>query len=65
VTGATGDPATPYAWAVSLARQMHGVLLTWDGVDHVAYYYGPCVRAIDQSYLVEGAMPAVGTFCTD
>jgi len=65
VTGATGDPATPYAWAVSLARQMHGVILTWDGVDHVAYYYSACVRAIDQSYLVEGAIPAVGTVCTD
>jgi pimeloyl-ACP methyl ester carboxylesterase len=65
VTGATGDPATPYAWAVSLARQMHGVLLTWDGVDHVAYYYSACVRAIDQSYLVEGALPAAGTVCTD
>ena len=65
VTGATGDPATPYAWAVSLARQMHRVLLTWDGVDHVAYYYSACVSAFDQSYLLEGALPAVGTVCTN
>jgi pimeloyl-ACP methyl ester carboxylesterase len=65
VTGATGDAATPYAWAVSLARQMHGVLVTWDGIDHVAYYYSACVRSLDQSYLVNGILPAVGTVCTD
>jgi len=32
VVGTTGDPATPYAWAVSLAKQLQrGVLLTGTG----------------------------------
>jgi hypothetical protein len=66
VTGATGDPATPYQWAQSLAAELqHGVLLTWKGDDHVAYYYSACVRAVDQAYLVGGTIPAPGTVCTD
>jgi pimeloyl-ACP methyl ester carboxylesterase len=66
VTGTTGDPATPYAWAVSLAHELqHGELVTWPGVNHVAYFYSPCVRAIDQAYLVSGTLPPTGTVCTD
>jgi len=66
VVGATGDPATPYAWAVALAKQLrHGELLSWQGTNHVAYFYSPCVRAWDQSYLVSGTLPPPGTTCTD
>jgi pimeloyl-ACP methyl ester carboxylesterase len=66
VTGATGDPATPYAWAQHLASELqHGVLLTWQGQSHVAYYYSACVRAADQAYLVAGTLPAPGTVCRD
>ncbi len=66
VTGTTGDPATPYQWAVNLAHELqHGVLVTWQGENHVAYFYSACVRAIDQAYLVSGALPATGTVCTD
>ncbi len=66
VVGTTGDPATPYAWAVDLARQLqHGELVTWQGVNHVAYFYSPCVRAIDQAYLVSGTLPPGGTTCRD
>ena len=40
VVGTTNDPATPYAWAVSVSKELsHGVLLTHDGDDHVAYFY--------------------------
>lgn len=66
VVGTTGDPVTPYAWAVALARELSGgVLLTWRGQSHVAYYYSACVRAIDQAYLVAGTLPAPGTVCSD
>jgi len=65
VVGTTGDPATPYAWAVSVAHQLaHGVLLTRDGSDHVAYFYSPCVRDDVQAYLVGGTAPPSGTTCT-
>jgi pimeloyl-ACP methyl ester carboxylesterase len=66
VTGATKDPVTPYQWAVNLAHELqHGYLLTWQGEDHVSYYYSNCVRNIDQTYLISGALPAPGMVCTD
>jgi hypothetical protein len=66
VVGTTGDPATPYVWAQRLAGELqHGVLLTWQGVSHVAYYYSACVRAAVQSYIVGGTLPAPGTVCRD
>jgi pimeloyl-ACP methyl ester carboxylesterase len=65
VVGTTGDPATPYAWAVNVAKGLaHGVLLTRDGSDHVAYFYSACVRSYVQTYLVSGVTPPVGTICT-
>jgi len=66
VVGATKDPATPYVWAQRLAAELqHGVLVTWQGENHVAYYYSGCVRAIDQAYFVAGTLPAPGTVCSD
>jgi pimeloyl-ACP methyl ester carboxylesterase len=64
VTGATKDPATPYQWAVNLSHELQrGYLLTWQGENHVAYYYSSCVRAVDQSYLVSLMLPAPGMVC--
>ncbi len=66
VVGTTGDPVTPYGWAVSLAGELHGgVLLTWQGQSHVASYYSPCVRSAADAYLVGGTLPAPATTCTD
>ena len=66
VVGATKDPATPYVWAQHLASELqHGVLVTWQGENHVAYFYSGCVRSIDQAYLLDGTLPATGTVCTD
>jgi hypothetical protein len=65
VVGTTNDPATPYAWAVSVAKELdHGVLLTHDGDDHVAYFYSACVRADVQTYLLNGQTPPPGTVCS-
>jgi hypothetical protein len=50
---------------VSVAKELdHGVLLTHDGDDHVAYFYSACVRADVQAYLVSGQTPPPGTVCT-
>ncbi len=66
VEGATGDPATPYEWAQHLAAELqHGELVTWQGMNHVSYFYSSCIRAIDQNYLVAGTLPPVGTVCRD
>jgi pimeloyl-ACP methyl ester carboxylesterase len=64
VVGTTNDPATPYAWAVNVAKELdRGVLLTRDGSDHVAYFSSECVRADVQAYLVSGQTPPPGTTC--
>jgi pimeloyl-ACP methyl ester carboxylesterase len=65
VVGTTGDPATPYAWAESLATQLEtGVLLTYDGTPHTAYRKGSaCIDSAVDSYLLDGVVPADGTRC--
>jgi hypothetical protein len=65
VVGTTRDPATPYEWSVSLARQLEsGVLVTRDGDGHTAYLSGnPCVKNVVESYLVQGNTPAADIKC--
>ncbi len=66
VIGTTRDPATPYAWSVSLAAELSkGDLLTVEGSDHVSYFYSACVRADVQTYLLDLATPPVGATCDD
>ncbi len=65
VVGSTGDPATPYPWAVALAEQLSsGVLLTREGAGHVAFLKGnTCIDEAITDYLVDLAVPPVGTTC--
>jgi pimeloyl-ACP methyl ester carboxylesterase len=66
VVGTTGDPVTPYQWAVSLSQQLdRGFLLTWQGESHVASFSSACVRAAEQAYLLDGSLPPAGTVCRD
>lgn len=66
VLGTTGDPATPYEWAVALAQQLDsGVLLTREGEGHTAYGQGSrCVDASVEAWLVRGEIVDDGTVCT-
>lgn len=65
VLGTTGDPATPYQWAQSLADQLpKGVLLTLRGEGHTAYRNGsPCINDPVNAYLVLGTVPADDLVC--
>jgi pimeloyl-ACP methyl ester carboxylesterase len=65
VLGTIDDPATPYEWAQSLASQLSsGRLLTWEGTVHTAYGQGStCIDTKVESYMLTGALPAVGTRC--
>ncbi|MFO0591306.1 MAG: alpha/beta hydrolase [Polyangiaceae bacterium] len=67
VVGATRDPATPYDWAQSLAKQLPGAaLLTRDGDGHTSFMHGSeCIDKAVTDYLVSGALPDTGTVCTD
>ncbi|MEV4558369.1 alpha/beta hydrolase [Kitasatospora sp. NPDC049285] len=66
VVGTTRDPATPYAWAKSLAGQLEsGRLLTYDGDGHTAYgRRNTCIDTAVNRYLLGGEAPTTGTICS-
>ncbi|MFC4035763.1 alpha/beta hydrolase [Streptomyces polygonati] len=66
VVGTIRDPATPYAWAVSLASQLSsGHLLTYDGDGHTAYARGStCIDSAVNAYLLQDHLPPNGKKCT-
>ncbi|MDQ7805045.1 alpha/beta hydrolase [Amycolatopsis sp. A133] len=58
------DPATPYAWSRTAARQSGSTLLTYDGWGHGAYFKkSDCVVKATDDYLITGRLPAKGTHC--
>ena len=58
------DPATPYAWSQTAARQSGSTLLTYDGWGHGAYFKNSdCVIKATDDYLISGKLPAQGTHC--
>lgn len=65
VVGTTGDPATPYEWAVELADQLEsGVLVSYDGEGHTAYNKSnACVSDAVESYFIEGTVPSSDPEC--
>ena len=64
VVGSTGDPATPYAWAKALAKQLpRATLLTRTGPGHTAYRASSCIRRWADRYLQTLRMPPAGTVC--
>lgn len=65
VVGTTGDPATPYQWAVALAEQLDsGVLVSYDGEGHTAYNKSnDCVNSTVESYFIDGTVPDADPKC--
>ena len=64
VIGTTGDPATPYEYAVGMANQLDsGVLVSLHGFGHLAYGQSPCVRKVVQAYLNGDVVPPNRTTC--
>ncbi|MET9377314.1 alpha/beta hydrolase [Streptomyces sp. NPDC002992] len=65
VVGTTGDAATPYAEAASLASQFPGgMLLTYEGLGHTAYgRSNTCVTHHVDDYLIERRTVPSGTAC--
>ena len=64
VVGSTGDVATPYTQAVTVADHLQsGVLLTVDIDGHVALGASDCADAAITRYLVDGALPTAGSRC--
>jgi len=64
VISTTGDPATPYAAGVNLAKQLNARLLTFKGNQHTVALQGQeCVDKAVTSYLVDLKLPADATTC--
>jgi pimeloyl-ACP methyl ester carboxylesterase len=64
VVGSTGDPATPYPWAVALSKELDsGVLVTRTGEGHTGYAVSSCVRKAVDAYLLELTAPKDGLTC--
>jgi pimeloyl-ACP methyl ester carboxylesterase len=65
VVGTTKDPATPYAWAQGLAKQLDDSrLLTFEGVGHTAYgRSGGCIEQAVDAYYLDGTVPEDGLRC--
>jgi pimeloyl-ACP methyl ester carboxylesterase len=66
VVGDLHDPATPYTWAVGLARWLRpGVLLGWNGEGHTSYMEGSsCIDSTVDAYLINLTVPHNGTICS-
>jgi pimeloyl-ACP methyl ester carboxylesterase len=63
--GGTGDPATPYAWAQAVNKQLAGsVLLTRNGNGHTSYDASTCAHSAIDAYLINLTLPAVGAVCS-
>ncbi len=59
VVGTTGDPATPYRWAVTTAEAIPGAaLLTREGEGHTAVGRSPCIAEAAREFLVTAVVPA-------
>lgn len=66
VIGTTGDPATPYDWAVQLAEFLDsGVLYTVEGEGHTAYTSIECVAEAVNDYLIDLEVAEPGSSCVD
>jgi pimeloyl-ACP methyl ester carboxylesterase len=65
VIGGTGDPATPYKWAVSVADELQsGFLVTRDAEGHTAYRQGDsCIDDAVNDYLADLTIPPEGLTC--
>ncbi|MGO2746359.1 alpha/beta hydrolase [Microbacterium sp.] len=65
VVGTTNDPATPYEWSVSLAKQLQeGVLITRVGEGHTGYNKGNvCVDNAVDAYFLDDTVPDADVKC--
>jgi hypothetical protein len=66
VVGTTGDPATPFGQAVSLARDVleNGFLITYKGEGHTAYgRSNSCVNDAVDEFFLNGKLPSSEPVC--
>jgi pimeloyl-ACP methyl ester carboxylesterase len=65
VIGTSNDPATPYANAVSLSKQLDsGLLISYEGEGHTIYAQGvTCIDDTVDAYFIAGTVPSKDPKC--
>lgn len=64
VATTAADPVTPEAGTRRGAEQMpSAVTISWQGAGHGAVGLSPCVTEATRAFLIDGKIPADGTFC--
>lgn len=64
VVGTVHDAATPYAGAMALTEALgNATLVTWNGANHTATAFSPCIADIVTRYLIDLTVPPDGTTC--
>ncbi|GAB3038698.1 alpha/beta hydrolase [Parafrigoribacterium mesophilum] len=65
VVGTTNDPATPYVWAKTVAKELqNGHLVTFHGEGHTAYNKSnSCVNDAVDGFFVDGTVPKKDPQC--
>ncbi|BBZ03569.1 alpha/beta hydrolase [Mycolicibacterium chitae] len=65
VVSITGDPTTPHAGGINLAKTLGSALLTVEGEGHTIVTAGTnsCVNAIAADYLIHLELPPAGSSC--
>lgn len=65
VIGTTNDPATPYKWSQTVAKNLDsGHLITYNGEGHTAYNKSnACVNSAVEDFLLKGVVPATDPNC--
>ena len=63
--GVSGDTATPYAWAQTIASNLGVPLVTQNTTGHGVYTSGSnaCTLDVVTTYLADGTLPAADTTC--
>jgi hypothetical protein len=67
VIGTTGDPATPYEQAVSLANEVleNAQLVTFNGEGHTAYgLESKCINRTVDNYFIKKVLPSEDPNCS-
>jgi pimeloyl-ACP methyl ester carboxylesterase len=65
LVGGRYDPATDHAGAVALQAELGNGshLVTYEGDGHSHVVHSPCVREVEQAFLIDPASPPSPTTC--
>ena len=66
IVGSLKESVTPYAFAVSTAKQLKSPLVTWTGTEHapLAGFAHSCLNQVFLDYMLKDSLPSEGKTCS-